>query len=195
MKAAAAAAVRNECAELVFDELVEELVLEVCFPLHRAHSTRAVCVNCGGVDSAGCDGWEVPPVGSDEYERTLIDAMQRRVGELADEVVSREPGLDVFGTKPRSVAVDNFKCSHCGKKVAANRYAKHLEGCMLGGGRASARIADSGGKQTVDNFKDPSPLAKRSKQTDARASPLNLFAAVSGLPESFEDVFDPSLIV
>jgi hypothetical protein len=185
MKAAAAAS--SEFVELVFDELVEDLVLEVCFPLHRAHNTRALCLNCGGVESACCDGWEVPPVGSDDFERELIDAMQRRVGELADEVVSREPGLDVFGTKPRTVAIDNFKCSHCGKKVAANRYAKHLEGCMLGGGRASARIADSG--------KDPSPLAKRAKQTDARASPQNLFTTGSGLPESFEDVFDPSLIV
>jgi DNA-directed RNA polymerase subunit RPC12/RpoP len=178
-------AARSEFANQVLDELVEELVLEVCFPLHRALRSRATCLNCGK-KSENADSWEIPPVGNDEFERRLAEAMHKRVGKLADEVVSREPGLDVFGTKPRTVAIDNFKCSHCGKKVAANRFAKHLEGCMLGGGRASARIADSTLTQTI------SPVTnKRPRLDDNRASPQTLF------PDAFmrmEEVFPPFMV-
>lgn len=154
-------------AELLFDELVEDLAREVCFPLHRALQGRITCLSCSTVSEADNDSWDVPLVGNDEFERKLVATMQQRAAKLADGVVSRAPGLDVFGTKPRTVATDNFKCSHCGKKVAANRFAKHLEGCMLGGGRVSARIAD-----TSQGIKEPSPVAKRAKTTDSRASPM-----------------------
>lgn len=164
MRASATAA---EFAELVLDELVEDLSREVCFPLHRALHGRSSCLSCGGAPAdADGGGWDAPLVGNDEFERNLIAAMQLRAAELAERAISREPGLDVFGAKPKTVAVDSFKCSHCGKKVAASRYAKHLEGCMLGGGRLSARIADS-----AQAGRDPSPVAKRARQADARASP------------------------
>jgi hypothetical protein len=172
-------------AESVFDELVEDMVREVCFPLHRALKSRAACQSCG-VERAGADVWEIPPIGNDEFERRLMAVVQQRVTKVADEVVSREPGLDVFGTKPRTVAIDNFKCTHCGKKVAANRFAKHLEGCMMGGGRASARIADSS-VQVVRERSSPLGVPKRAKVSDTRASPQPLFPAGSGLPDSLID--------
>ena len=185
----------SNLAELVFEEFVEDIVREVCFPLHRALKTTTACLSCGKV-GADSDGAVAAPLAAyDDFERKLISAIQQRAAKLADRVVSREPGLDVFGTKPRTVAIDNFKCSHCGKKVAGNRFAKHLEGCMLGGGRASARIADSS-----QVGKEPSPAAKRSKG-DARASPQTLFppapAPGGGLPDAdlLVDSIDASSLI
>lgn len=180
--------------EALLDGIVDDLSLEAIVPLHRARAKGALCLACGGerACTGNCD-W--PPLGPDAFEAKLAAAVHERVKRLADEVVSQQPGLDVFGTKPRTVAVDSFKCSHCDKKVSAHRFAPHLERCMLGGGRASARIADSG------NGKEPAAAAKRQKLAEARAGSPSPFAA-AGLPdELMESVdkgalafVDPSLI-
>ena len=47
---------------------------------------------------------------------------------------------DVFGNRPKQTS-DTIVCTNCATQVSANRYAPHLERCMLGRGRASARAA------------------------------------------------------
>ena len=45
---------------------------------------------------------------------------------------------DVFGQAHPPSAVEQIACMRCGRKVAAGRFAPHLEKC-LGGGRQSSR--------------------------------------------------------
>ncbi|KAI8473745.1 MAG: hypothetical protein J3K34DRAFT_409818 [Monoraphidium minutum] len=47
---------------------------------------------------------------------------------------------DVFGQTHPPSALDQITCMKCGRKVAAGRFAPHLEKC-LGGGRQSSRHA------------------------------------------------------
>jgi len=49
-------------------------------------------------------------------------------------------GGDIFGNHAKQV-VETLTCTNCGTQIAANRFAPHLERCMLGKGRASARAA------------------------------------------------------
>ncbi|KOO22153.1 voltage-gated ion channel superfamily [Chrysochromulina tobinii] len=53
------------------------------------------------------------------------------------------PGADVFGNRltKQAAAAETIICTNCGTSLTANRYAPHLERCMLGKGRASARQA------------------------------------------------------
>jgi hypothetical protein len=47
---------------------------------------------------------------------------------------------DVFGQTHPPSAMEQITCMKCGRKVAAGRFAPHLEKC-LGGGRQSSRQA------------------------------------------------------
>lgn len=48
--------------------------------------------------------------------------------------------VDVFGQSHPPVATDQIVCAHCGRPLAAGRYAPHLEKC-IGKGRAASRGA------------------------------------------------------
>lgn len=47
-------------------------------------------------------------------------------------------GVDIFGQVHNAIALEVVECLNCGRKLAAGRYAPHLEKC-LGRGRSSAR--------------------------------------------------------
>ena len=46
---------------------------------------------------------------------------------------------DIFGRVHPAVATEPVECTSCGRKVAAGRFAPHLEKC-LGQGRFSSRV-------------------------------------------------------
>jgi SAGA-associated factor 11 len=46
--------------------------------------------------------------------------------------------VDAFGAPLKGQAADDVACVRCGRRVAAARFAPHLEKC-LGGGRAAGR--------------------------------------------------------
>ena len=49
--------------------------------------------------------------------------------------------IDVFGNVVPPIALDQVACPSCGRKVAAGRFAPHLEKCM-GRGRQASRNAN-----------------------------------------------------
>lgn len=49
--------------------------------------------------------------------------------------------IDVFGNVVPPIALDQVACPSCGRKVAAGRFAPHLEKCM-GRGRQASRQAN-----------------------------------------------------
>lgn len=48
--------------------------------------------------------------------------------------------VDIFGNAVPPIALDLVACPNCGRKVAAGRYAPHLDKCM-GRGRVASRNA------------------------------------------------------
>jgi SAGA-associated factor 11 len=60
--------------------------------------------------------------------------------ELPDPVPGARGPTDVFGQTHPPSAMEQITCMKCGRKVAAGRFAPHLEKC-LGGGRQSSRQA------------------------------------------------------
>mmetsp|Transcript_7855 Transcript_7855/g.14593 ORF Transcript_7855/g.14593 Transcript_7855/m.14593 type:complete len:94 (+) Transcript_7855:71-352(+) len=45
---------------------------------------------------------------------------------------------DIFGNYPKNFA-DTFNCVHCQSIVTSSKFAPHLEKCMMGRGRRTAR--------------------------------------------------------
>jgi len=48
--------------------------------------------------------------------------------------------VDMFGNSIQPVALEQVDCPNCDRKIAAGRFAPHLEKCM-GGGRQASRAA------------------------------------------------------
>ena len=59
-------------------------------------------------------------------------------------------GADVFGLRPKPASAETIVCTNCSMALSANRFAPHLERCMLGKGRASARMARDAMRANVD---------------------------------------------
>lgn len=66
------------------------------------------------------------------------------------ELTSAEGGSDIFGNYAKQF-VDTLTCTNCGTQIAANRFAPHLERCLLGKGRASARAARDMMRSSAEN--------------------------------------------
>ena len=128
------------CVELA-DQLVQELVLEV------VSSSSAVpppaLQQLSEAESRLLEGSARGlPTAVPEPLRALL-ALEVQATGLHEQKMSEAQsvkGQDIFGHKLKQV-VDTLTCTNCGAQVAANRFAPHLERCMLGKGRASARAA------------------------------------------------------
>lgn len=155
----------EDAATAVLDSLLNDVLYDVCFPLHRLLMNGAMCLECG-TEFPCPRPVDDPPLGDAAFEERLRKATGERVSQMAAGLVNRDPGHDVFGSKPRTMTVDNFRCSHCAKKVNGNRFAQHLEKCMLGGGRQSSRLADNGPIRDT-----PSPAPKRQRLADGGTRP------------------------
>ena len=77
-------------------------------------------------------------------------ASERCVRRL-EEVTKAEGGSDIFGNHAKQMTYETLTCTNCGTQVAANRFAPHLERCMLGKGRASARMARDAMRSTAES--------------------------------------------
>ena len=67
-----------------------------------------------------------------------VEALARRAGSNGVDTTSASE--DVFGNRPKQTS-DQVLCANCATYVSASRFAPHLEKCMMGRGRASARAA------------------------------------------------------
>ena len=52
-------------------------------------------------------------------------------------------GADIFGNRPKQSSAETVVCTNCGMPLAANRFAPHLERCLLGRGRQRRAAAPS----------------------------------------------------
>jgi len=74
-------------------------------------------------------------------EATEMEALRAQSTEALMPATVAGSGADVFGNRPPKNSAETIVCSNCGMSLSANRFAPHLERCMLGKGRASARMA------------------------------------------------------
>jgi SAGA-associated factor 11 len=107
---------QDEAMTKVFEDLVDEVALGICFETHRAAKLGYLF----GEDSADEDT---------EHPYAIVN----------------QAGFDVFGESIAGSSQQAKKpvecvCPHCSRTLAAQRFAPHLEKCM-GMGRNSSRIA------------------------------------------------------
>ncbi|KAL1518656.1 hypothetical protein AB1Y20_002944 [Prymnesium parvum] len=123
----------SACCVDICDQLVQDLVREVCSSctsLERPLSPRTMELlegARGGVVSAPLRDLLAAEVQASERCAWQMEPLLKGGG-------------DIFGNHAKQV-VETLTCTNCGTQIAANRFAPHLERCMLGKGRASARAA------------------------------------------------------
>ena len=52
-------------------------------------------------------------------------------------------GADIFGNRPKQSSAETVVCTNCGMPLAANRFAPHLERCLLGRGRQRRPVSST----------------------------------------------------
>ena len=62
-------------------------------------------------------------------------APNRGCGLTAAQADAAGSGADIFGNRPPKSSADTVVCTNCSMPLAANRFAPHLERCLLGRGR------------------------------------------------------------
>ncbi len=137
------------CVE-VADDMLKELVHDVAATARTQSEPRVEC-NARVVELLeGCPK-ETLPGGRHVVTASLNGLLEREVDLMGiarkqgEEAVARLTGgakdVDIFGNRPRA-SPDLLICTNCGNQIASNRFAPHLEKCLLGKGRASARHAN-----------------------------------------------------
>ncbi|KAL4447178.1 hypothetical protein ABPG77_007211 [Micractinium sp. CCAP 211/92] len=107
-----------------YTSLIDEVIADVALEVHRAVQT--------GVDDL-----------ADVQHRLAAAAGQPPVQALPPlpPPVAKGNMVDVFGNVVPPIALDQVACPSCNRKVAAGRFAPHLEKCM-GRGRQASRNAN-----------------------------------------------------
>ena len=80
------------------------------------------------------------------YDEEVFSAMAhaQSVAAGATGAQAGRPSVDAFGWAPPALCTDELACPHCGRTVAACRFAPHVEKC-LGKGRNAQRAATKRG--------------------------------------------------
>lgn len=157
LQAAAALHPLSAACVAVSDAALSELAAEVAQACVRETS---VLEPCGATLVALLEGAQGTMAGGGATVSAPLHALLTLEAETADvraqqarEVLAAAAGVgggDVFGKRPKAVC-DSLVCTNCGAQLASNRFAPHLEKCLLGKGRASARNArDAMTKQALD---------------------------------------------
>ncbi|RWS30933.1 ataxin-7-like protein 3 isoform X1 [Leptotrombidium deliense] len=147
----------------IYSNLMDEIVLGVCFEVHRASKLGFLFLDESNVD--------------EERKYSIVD----------------EKGYDIFGQASVQMKKQyECVCPNCQRTLAAQRFAPHLEKCM-GMGRNSSRIASkrianvtgkSGGDSDVEdcdniadtdwNYNNDTKKSKKKKDRNGNAS-SNIF--------------------
>ena len=129
------------CLQLA-DTLMSEVVDETVQAYARAHMSEPKPLPAAS--QALLEGWSTQQVSEAAASAPLRDILELEAETTAKRSKTNastpSPSEDVFGNRPKQ-ASDTIICNNCFTQVSANRYAPHLERCMLGKGRASARAA------------------------------------------------------
>lgn len=139
------------CVQLA-DILVAEVVDETVQSLGRAHAAAPDPLPRPSRELL--DGWDdkqakeaAASVPLRQLLEVEVEALARRAG--SNGVESSSASEDVFGNRPKQTS-DQVLCANCATYVSANRFAPHLERCMMGRGRASARAARDNMRATAE---------------------------------------------
>jgi hypothetical protein len=139
-----------ECVHTA-DALVQDLAKEVA---EEALLVAGGVVTCSEEVKALLEGARgTLPNGDEKVSKPLFALLSEEAARISAERSAAQkalapgaaagPGADVFGNRltKQAAAAETIICTNCGTSLTANRYAPHLERCMLGKGRASARQA------------------------------------------------------
>jgi hypothetical protein len=139
-----------ECVHTA-DALVQDLAKEVA---EEALLVAGGVVTCSEEVKALLEGARgTLPNGDEKVSKPLFALLSEEAAKISAERSAAQkalapgaaagPGADVFGNRltKQAAAAETIICTNCGTSLTANRYAPHLERCMLGKGRASARQA------------------------------------------------------
>ena len=141
------------CIE-VGDGLLHELLTEVAISACAATATPAAAP---AEIEALAEGVGVGPALPERLVALLqVEARELRRAAGANAGGGGGAGTDVFGNRPKGQAAEVVTCMNCGAQVAANRFAPHLDKCMLGKGRAASRKANESLRET-DGRRGASP--------------------------------------
>ena len=114
-------------------EIAEEALLEAGGTVACTDEVRALLE--GAIGTLPDDGERIP--------KSLHTLLSKEAAVPPPRERASVPGADVFGNRAAktAAAAETVICTNCGTALSANRFAPHLERCMLGKGRASARNA------------------------------------------------------
>ncbi|XP_078661433.1 ataxin-7-like protein 3 [Branchiostoma floridae x Branchiostoma belcheri] len=132
----------------VLSELVDDVILGLCFDVHRSCKMGTFFVD------------DVDPAELKEFE-------------IVDQV-----GLDIFGQPVSSKKQYECECPNCGRTISANRFAPHLEKCMGMGRNssriASKRLQNTGKCESEGDDDDDNDWTygekKKKKKSDKKAN-------------------------
>lgn len=103
-----------QLASVVFDSLLESIVVDVASECHRIGRLR--------LDR---------DLEADEEEfRLSVQARATLAGSSYSSETNGKYVVDMFGQTHPPVANEIFECMNCGRSTAAGRFAPHLEKCM-----------------------------------------------------------------
>jgi len=148
-----------ECVHAA-DVLVQEFAAEIAAEALLATEGMVPCTDQVNVLLEGARG--TLPNGGEKISTKLftllseeadITSSQRRAAqEVLAPAVAAGQGVDVFGSRSskQAAAAETIVCTNCLTALAANRYAPHLERCMLGKGRQASRNARDAMRANVD---------------------------------------------
>lgn len=150
-KAAALPPLSLACVYLA-DDLLRELTSEVAEAAMQAAAKRVPCDASirplleGTVDTLPGDGARISTslhqLLTEEATQTARCAKRSR--EALAPALAAGAGADIFGNRPKaSASSETVICTNCGMPLAANRFAPHLERCLLGRGRQRRAAAPS----------------------------------------------------
>lgn len=142
----------------VGDTVLVDLMSELAQTCVQEATTALPCSPALASLLEGCPD-DTLPQGKRAISQPLLSLLERErdatasAGQMSrDAIAAAADGakdVDVFGNKPRHTP-DTIVCTNCGEQLSHNRFAPHLERCMLGKGRASARNARDAMRASAD---------------------------------------------
>eukprot|EP00898_Chlorokybus_atmophyticus_P004510 jgi/Chlat1/505/Chrsp103S00987 len=113
----------------VLNTLIDSILLDIAIE----HKRDIHAWGDGGAGEAGSDSEEAVDI---QRRRTDVEPRKREA-----ETASGRGCPDVFGQWQPAVATDLVTCRGCGQKLAAGRFAPHLEKCMVKARREPKPVA------------------------------------------------------
>lgn len=117
-------------------DVAEQCIRETCATVPCGDDVRSLLEGAAG--TLPSDGRRISAslhkLLSEEAVMTARCAKRSRE-ELAPALAAGS-GMDVFGNRPKQASAETIACTNCGMQLSANRFAPHLERCMLGKGRS-----------------------------------------------------------